>query len=259
MTIEEEMMQRPRRRRMDGFSDDGLSYSVASDFDKMLGQAMAEYEARSNAPRFVPGARVESPDAPDLLRQELLDPVFSAANALQGRSVRPQAAEPALRTVKRGSDVLMLDPRSGEIVQEFKADVKPDNAARKFKLDILGRQIQGLSELQYNPAKAAMAGLNPEQIQAQIGNLNAEAEKILAGEDIIQQGLPTPAAVAPAAVAPTPTPQIFMGDKSGGINIGAAPEYSANRAAAKEVTRTLRDGRKAIFDADTKKFIRYAD
>ncbi len=67
-----------QRRRTDGFSEDGLSYSVASDFDKQIGQALAAQEARLKDPRYIPGAQVERPDAPDILNQELIDPVLTA-------------------------------------------------------------------------------------------------------------------------------------------------------------------------------------
>lgn len=260
MTIEEEMIQsRPRRRRMDGFSDDGLSYSVASDFDKMLGQAMSEFEARRQDPRFIPGARVESPDTPDLLRQELLDPVFMAANAYQGRSTRPAAQQDVKpRYIKSGQDVLMQDPVTGELTPAYSPEPKPDNTARKFKLDQISRQIQGLSALQYDPAKAAMAGLDANKIGAEIERLNMDAEALLAGDAVQPVSPPT---------APAPTPQMFMGNPGttnllgGDFNLGATPAYSAaaSRSAANQVTRTLKDGRKAIFDADTKKFIRYAE
>jgi hypothetical protein len=255
MTIEEEMNQTRPRRRMDGFSADGLSYSVASDFDKMLGQAMAEFDARRQDPRFVPGARVESPDAPDLLRQELLDPVFAAANAFQGRSVRP-ATQPTPRMFEMGNQLVSVDPISGQTSVVHSAPQRQDNTARKFKLDQISRQIQGLSALQYDPAKAAMAGMDANKIGAEIERLNMDAEALLAG-DAVQPAAPQPSA---------PNPQMFMGNPSGTnllneLNLGAAPEYSAAaaRKTTNQVTRTLKDGRKAIFDADTKKFIRYAD
>jgi len=70
-------------RRTDGFSADGLSYSVANDLSKQIGQAEADIEARTKNPRFTPGARVENPDAPELLRKELLDPILASFGASQ--------------------------------------------------------------------------------------------------------------------------------------------------------------------------------
>ncbi len=81
-------------------SDDGLSYSVAADFDKQLGQALAEIEARtkeqpqsgitisdqiadkSDSQRYNPFG--PSPDRPDILRAQLLDPIMQAKAIYQG-------------------------------------------------------------------------------------------------------------------------------------------------------------------------------
>jgi len=44
-------VEEERAPRMDGFSEDGLSYSVANDFPKIAAQALANYEAAMNAER----------------------------------------------------------------------------------------------------------------------------------------------------------------------------------------------------------------
>lgn len=124
----------PSRRRMDGFSDDGLSYSVAGDFEKQMAQAMAEQEARtrekpqsgvtisdqiaskSDSRRYSPFG--PSPDAPELLQRDLIDPVLAgfgfntggARNFSQaGRGKSPR--EP--RFVKSGADIFTENDSGG--------------------------------------------------------------------------------------------------------------------------------------------------
>lgn len=106
------------RRRMDGFSDDGLSYSVAADFDKQLGQAMAEQEARLKDQRYIPGALVERPDAPDVLQRELIDPVLTGFGFNRPQRMVAGAAtrQPAVRTYEMGNELIQIDPVTGKAV-----------------------------------------------------------------------------------------------------------------------------------------------
>lgn len=276
MTIEEELMQRPRRSA-GGFG------GVAPDFDKMLADAMYEYDMRRQGltaravdltdedrkkgyiarteftgpgPRLIPGTDqvvYDKPPDPDLLRREILDPVYQAANAFQGRSTRPVAAKEAdNRLLKSGQDYLQRDPVTGELTVAYKAP-RIDNKARDFELDQISKQIQGLAALKYDPAKAAMAGLDATKIDAEIKRLNTDARKLLTGGDAIEEAL----TAQPAPVAPAPTPMIAIGEK--GTQLSPAGPMKPGERGRREVTKPLKNGRKAVFDEATKEFIRYAD
>jgi len=95
-------------RRTDGFSDDGLSYSVINDLDKLTSQALAEFEARSRRPRNDIWGQTLADDRPENLKQTILDPIAQ----LTGQ----QAPESdPLRTYKtRGGGVVGVNPRTGE-------------------------------------------------------------------------------------------------------------------------------------------------
>jgi len=58
-----------------GFSEDGLSYEVASDFNKLASQALAEYEARLRNPRTDVWGKVLAEDTPAALHASILQPV----------------------------------------------------------------------------------------------------------------------------------------------------------------------------------------
>lgn len=116
----------PIQRRTDGFSADGLRYSVASDFDKQIGQALAEQEARMRDPRFIPGARVESPDSPDLLRQELIDPVLTAFGVNTERiASNRNPLRGAPRLYEMGNELISVDPMTQQTKVVHTAPEKP--------------------------------------------------------------------------------------------------------------------------------------
>ncbi len=127
-------------RRTDGFSDDGLSYSVATDFDKQLGQALAEMEARTKGARYVPGAAVERPDAPDVLANELLDPImqarsiyegnaaggFGERDAYRGRDRKDVAPRNSFRPiVRKDGSIAVMDLVTGDVKEGPAAPIKP--------------------------------------------------------------------------------------------------------------------------------------
>lgn len=130
----------PIVRRTDGFHDDG-SYSVASDFDKQIGQALAEQEARLRSPRFIPGARVENPDAPEILREELIEPVLTAFGMPTGRAVQTARA-PQTRLFETGGNIIKVDPATGQAVPVYTAPARPA-VEPKYEvptgLDVLGK------------------------------------------------------------------------------------------------------------------------
>ncbi len=133
----------------DGFSADGLSYSVANDFSKQMGQALADYEARTKNPRFIPGARVENPDAPDLLRQQLIDPI---EQAWQGN--RP-AVKPIVHVV--GNSLVQFDPRSNRTNVLF----SNPPAVKSYKTpEITKRQASDLADIEYQLKLKRKALLN---------------------------------------------------------------------------------------------------
>jgi hypothetical protein len=197
-------------------SDDGLSYSVATDFDKQMAQAMAEQEARTRDPRFVPGARVEQPDAPDLLRRELIDPVLAAERAYAGVPDRRLPAEQAPKTVSNKGNIFERDPLTGAWNQVVKAPEKPvdpnriDFATRSrldlLKSDIVGRQ-RALQKAQ------GTAGTDPITLGEMARGLRLLKEQY----DSLLPKAAAPIAAAPAAIpaaAPTPVPRGIIGTQT---------------------------------------------
>jgi len=104
-----------RSRRSDGMSADGLSYSVAGDLEKQMGQALAEYDARRKAPRNDAFGNILEEDSPQNLRQELIDPL---TQSFGGRSPQqPKSSAPRTFKVKgkNGEDIVIaIDPNTGE-------------------------------------------------------------------------------------------------------------------------------------------------
>jgi len=225
----ERELRRVRRRedfepqRSDGFSNDGLSYSVANDLGKMWGQALSDYETRSKDPRFIPGAAVESPDAPEALRRELLDPIMER---FAPRSMT-KTASPLIREV--GNDVYQIDPRTGRSVKIVDTPDRPDTRGDNFERQVILGKLSDLRRLKGDRFAMLKSGRTPEEIDAEIAALENQ------GREIYQ----------PKAGIVPPVPE--------------APRLSPPSADVQEVTRKMKDGRRAIFDAKTKSFIRYAD
>ncbi len=129
-------------------SDDGLSYSVATDFDKQMAQAAMELDARTRNARYVPGAIEEHPDSPDILQKSLIDPVLQAEAAYQGRTYHParEQRQIANRIVSDRGNIWAVDPTSGAARQVVTAPVKPaaevkPNFAQRNLLEDLTKQI----------------------------------------------------------------------------------------------------------------------
>jgi len=219
-------------RRTDGLSDDGLSYAVASDFDKQLGQALAEIEARSAAPRFVPGARVESPDAPDILRRELLDPILEAQAIYQGQPLR-QVAAPKVAPPKIISDrgnIWSVDPLSGnanQLVKRPETEAKVVDYRNRTDYELKAKAVElaykaVLSERTESGRAAAQKILDKaikDYKKLQPADLLGQNTSVLGGYNpnhgALQAGPPAaPVSVAPAAVSP----RGFMGTP-GGANL----------------------------------------
>lgn len=156
------------RRRLDGFSDDG-SYSVASDFDKQMGEAMAEYDARRKDPRFVPGARVESPDSPDLLQQELIDPILTSFGFNSGGARNFSGRQAAPKTYEIGNELIQYDPVAGQAKSIYKGEAKPvaEKPAPRYEVptgfDILKRPT-GAQKLTLDELELALPTL-PDQVR----------------------------------------------------------------------------------------------
>lgn len=141
MPLRDELAIRPRRR--DGFSDDGLSYSVADDYSKQMGQALVDYEARTAHPRFVPGARVENPDAPDILKRELFDPITTAftGGGRNGNEKYYHVGNELLRTDQLGGGVHSVYKTPEKQKDMSKADEMALGNALKIKAAIAGKAV----------------------------------------------------------------------------------------------------------------------
>jgi hypothetical protein len=74
-----------------GFSEDGLSYSVANDLPKIMAQISAEYAARANDPRYNPFG--SSPDSPKALYDELIAPNAWYLGAMNQKPVEAKTFE----------------------------------------------------------------------------------------------------------------------------------------------------------------------
>lgn len=205
--FERELM---RRRRNDGFSDDGLSYRVADDLGKLWGQALSEYDTRRESPRFVPGARVESPDDPDILRRELLDPVLQRFAAPSQRTT-VKGATP--RTYKFGSSLVSVDPLTGTTDEIFRAPETVGEMSPRQKLEYSDLLNQRRAIL-----RSAGIMRTPEDT-ARLKQLDEQIAKFFT----------PPATNAPTVAAPERQPQIFMG-----ANDGLQPQAQPQEAPAKE-------------------------
>jgi hypothetical protein len=111
-------------RRMDGFSDDGLSYSVASDFNKIAGQALADYEARVKNPRGLHESEEEynrrRNEAPNLLNAEI-----GALVSLFGGEPPQQPRYSGPKTFEIGNQIVQQDPITGQYVPVFTGTPTP--------------------------------------------------------------------------------------------------------------------------------------
>ncbi len=290
--------------RTDGMSADGLSYSVAGDFNKQMAQALAEYEARTAQPRFVPGARVEQPDAPELLRQELIDPLEHA----WGMDRRGPAQNPIARVV--GNSLVEYDPRNRRTNVLYS---NPTVAKPVHTPELTKRQQNDLEMITYTmkqKQKALSAALNDEvkaALGAELMDLENKRQAVFnegrqpvvslegppeatnspeirmpqsfmgtpGGPNLFQGPAAAPAA-APSAFVPSrgdlqaseaiqvppdlisPTTRSNSFGAPGKINSFGAPGRIPQAANTNEVIRYV-NGKPAVFDSKTKKFIRYAD
>lgn len=95
-----------------GFSEDGLSYSVAQDLPKIMAQISAEYAARANDPRYNPFG--DSPDSPKALYDELIAPNAWYLGAMNQKPVEA-------KTFEVGNRVVQVDPRTGHVNELYAA------------------------------------------------------------------------------------------------------------------------------------------
>ncbi len=117
--------------RNDGFSEDGLSYSVANDFNKIAAQALADYEARINYERQkglsidsrgIVNAVPVSADIQNRIYNETIAPVEQLYGGVNGNHSQPQ-----LRTYKDDAtgNIIGIDPISGKGKIVFEGSPKP--------------------------------------------------------------------------------------------------------------------------------------
>ena len=170
--LDRELM-RPRMQRSDGFSNDGLSYSVANDFGKLWGQALADYEARTAQPRSDVYGKTLRDDTPEVLRSELLDPIIQRFSA-----TTPRTSHAAPRTYKFGNQLLSVDPLSGATKNLFTAPEKPDTRGDSFEKSLILGKINQLRHLQSDPLKLYSSGLSNDEIESQINDLAKQGRGI---------------------------------------------------------------------------------
>lgn len=118
--------------------------------------------------------------------------------------------------------------------------------------------------------RKALSGLKEKDLDVRnrvmnrLSSLSRSRNALLAPPQEQQMTVPPGITSAPAPVfqGPLPPPKMFMGAPSGLDQDGfqAGGEFiRVPRPQSNEVLKTLKDGRKAFFDAATKKFIRYAE
>lgn len=130
--------------RRDGFSEDGLSYSVINDFDKLAAQALAEYEARVKNPRNDIWGQIIPEDRPENLKAAILDPISSLINGGARQESTP------LRTYKTpGGGVVGVNPMTGEsdmLVPDVPKDV-PMSFGEREKIRSLYRDRSAIENM----------------------------------------------------------------------------------------------------------------
>jgi len=147
--------QGPTQYLPSGFSDDGLSYSRGEDVSSNIAEALAQYKARSENPRFIPGAIEPHPDSPEALRREILDPL-EQEYPITG--VRTDNRRP--RVFQTGGRLLQYDPltrRVETIWTNPDKTAKPDAAPKVDVPDTKAEETAALSEL-------SQPGANPLEI-----------------------------------------------------------------------------------------------
>ena len=136
-----------------GFSSDGLSYSVAQDFPKIMAQIASEFEARTSNPRYNPFG--PSPDAPEQLRREGLQPWDELWTDMATRGGRqPVAATP--KTYEIGNRLVQFDA-SGRPMEVYSAPEKPKpDEESALKKSLLEARMKKLSEATADPSLNSM-------------------------------------------------------------------------------------------------------
>lgn len=273
----------PLSPRSTGFSDDGLSYSVAGDYNKLLGQALANYEARVGNPRSFQesdadyATRVGS--ASGILGNELAPLGISVPRTQQpklvksGQDIFAQNAAGGLDLLHSGNPLMSKTGRAAApVVPETRSQIsdwfsksptmKAEEAQALESLalpgadafHVLGTQHPTL--LQNSPYSErfgpiyrdaarrhnAIANKPIEPVNPNVSVLSAERARLMK-ELEANQGLPENTAMA-------------YTNRVNEIDSILQPSYPDESG---EVVKRLKDGRSAVFDATTKKFIRYAD
>ncbi len=186
-----------RARRNDGFSDDGLSYSVANDFGKLWGQAMAEYDARTAKPRSDVFGQTLQEDTPQALQHQLLDPLTQHFGA-------PTQTHNTPRTYKFGNKLVSVDPMTGNAHEVFSTPEKPDQRGDSFEQKLILNQISDLRKLKDDRINLALSKKTAKDIDDEIKALEDKGRQIY-----------HPAATAsPVMAAPPLNPRGIIGSET---------------------------------------------
>lgn len=178
----------PVMRRMDGFSDDGLSYEVINDWGKLASQALAEYEARIANPRTDLFGRVRPEDSPAALDAELFQPLrnlFGAGGNSQG-----------MRTYEIDNALVGYNPQTGGVTKLFEAPKSKPEMTPRQKLeyqDLLAQRRSILSKPYYQRSKA-------------------DEERLPLLDSAIKDLFPDAEAVSAPQISTAREPQIFIGN-----------------------------------------------
>lgn len=185
----------PAAPRTDGFSNDGMTYSVANDQSKIVGEALAREEARQ--------AYNSSLNNP-LVNKSIFKPIPAP--------ITPQQEQAAKKIFEVGNQVVEVNPLTGKSNVLFTQPPQPTKETA-YNIPVMENFMSAPTTLK----------MTPSQLQSQIGSL----------------------------------PEFARTNEITKVVLGMANRTGSQKT--NEVVRSLKDGRKAVFDADTKQFLRYAD
>jgi hypothetical protein len=177
-----------------GFSEDGLSYSVANDLPKIMAQISAEYAARANEPRYNPFG--SSPDSPKALYDELIAPNAWYLGAMNQKPVEA-------KTFEVGNRVIQVDPRTQQVRELYAAPAAAEKPKRYAGPTTVGTMINPSVKANLTlPEWKSIEHLLPDEVRT-----NMPVSGYLGWANQATQSVPT----TPAQVA---VPKMAIGESS---------------------------------------------
>ena len=172
-----------------GFSADGLSYSVAEDFPKIISQIASEYEARAKNPRYNPFG--PSPDSPEQLRKDGLKPWDELWSEMaMGGGARPSAAVTP-KTFEIGNRLIQMDA-TGKPVEIYAAPTVNKDEMTDLQKKALAARIMGLERDRSNPDAVREFKMQGTTVDKELQKSWDEAATLLAPKKAAAQAVAAP-------------------------------------------------------------------